>query len=71
MSDGWNPIETIPRGRKIMVKTVTGLERVATVTEKAGISNGRIHCWRRDNKHGGDLIAVAWKELEPKEKSDG
>jgi hypothetical protein len=62
--DGWNPIETIPRDRKILVKTATGLERIASVVQGAKIIRGRIYCWRRDKGHTGDLRAVAWKELD-------
>jgi hypothetical protein len=58
----WNPLETIPRDRKVLVKTVTGLERIAGVSRDAGILHGRIHCWRRDGRTG-DLQAVAWKEI--------
>jgi hypothetical protein len=62
--DGWNPVETIPRRRKVLIKTVTGLDRVAKVLHDAVVSNGRIHCWRCDKGHTGDLRAIAWKELE-------
>jgi hypothetical protein len=60
----WNSIETIPRDRKVLVKTVNGLERIAGVSRGAGMRHGRIHCWRRDGRTG-DLQAVAWKEIEP------
>ncbi len=60
---GWNSIETIPRDRKVLVRTVTGMERVAKVVHGAGILRGRVHCWRRDKGKTGDLQAVAWKEF--------
>jgi hypothetical protein len=60
----WNPIETIPRDRKVLVKTVTSMERVAKVVHNAGVIRGRIHCWRRDKGRTGDLQAVAWKEIK-------
>ncbi len=63
----WNPVETIPRDRDVLVKTVTGLERVARVVLNAKVIKDRIYCWRRDKGHTGDLRAVAWKELEPGE----
>ena len=64
MSD-WNSIETIPRDRKVLVKTATGLERVGKVSRGYTARNGRIHCWRADGRSG-DLQAVAWKEMEQK-----
>ena len=66
-SDGWNPVETIPRDRKVLVKTVTGMERIAKVVHNAGVVRGRVHCWRRDKGKTGDLQAVAWKEINPGE----
>lgn len=60
----WNPIETIPRDRKVLVKTVTGMERIAKVVHNANVIRGRVHCWRRDKGKTGDLQAVAWKEIE-------
>jgi hypothetical protein len=60
----WNPIETIPRDRKVLVKTVNGLDRVAMVVSGARVVKGRIYCWRRDKGHTGDLRATAWREIE-------
>ena len=62
--DPWNPVETIPRDRKVLVRTVTGMERVAKVVHNADVIRGRVHCWRRDKGRTGDLQAVAWKELD-------
>ncbi len=62
--DPWNPVETIPRDRKVLVKTVTGMERIAKVVHNAGVVRGRVHCWRRDKGKTGDLQAVAWKEID-------
>jgi hypothetical protein len=64
MIEDWNPIETTPKDRKILVKTVTGLERIVKVPRHGSHSQpGHIHCWRADG-HTGDLQAVAWKELD-------
>ena len=60
----WNPVETIPRDRKVLVKTVTGMERIAKVVHNAGVVRGRVHCWRCDKGKTGDLQAVAWKEID-------
>ena len=66
-ADDWNAIENIPRDRKVLVKTVTGMERVAKVVHNADVIRGRVHCWRRDKGRTGDLQAVAWKEINPGE----
>lgn len=59
----WKSIKTIPLGRKIIVKTVTGIVCLAQVYGmERHIRRGRISCLRRDRKNSGDVAAVAWKE---------
>lgn len=67
MSGAWQDVETMPMGRTVLVKTASGLERLARRTNSSWLHNRagvkRLHCWRADG-HSGDLSAVAWKERE-------
>lgn len=74
MSD-WQPIDTIPSGRIVKIKTTKGMECLAYVTgtlnkfpkkkvirkaDKYGPA--RINCTRYDGIKSGNVVAVVWKE---------
>ncbi len=66
----WQPIDTIPIDRPVMVKSVTGIEclartpnrRTRWVREPSGCKPNRVSCWRVDGTRKGDISAVAWRE---------
>lgn len=66
LDDGWDwkPALTMPVGRTVLVRTVTGLIRKARRTASSyGSKDGRaLHCWSKE-KSSGDLQAVWWREL--------
>ena len=62
----WQPIETMPEGRKVIIKSVTGVEcrasRARSESPRPADTWGpkRLHCWGPK----GDLMAIAWKDNE-------
>lgn len=69
MNNGWNPVETLPYDRKVIIKTSNGLERIARrsrrgrpIVNRRGIPT--VHCWRSDGRSG-DLMAIGWREIRP------
>ena len=65
----WRYPSTMPFGVKCWVRTISGIECVASRSRKyhrIWTRNGvdKIHCWRRDSKsESGDLWVIAWKPL--------
>ena len=57
---GWEPLETMPRGRPVEALSATGLIRTVTVSPKQKIEKGRIYCWGPV----GSVTAVKWRELD-------
>lgn len=66
----WRWPRTMPHGKRLWVRTVSGIECEASRSLKVWPNvwhrNGvdRVHCWRRDIGCGGDLWVIAWKPLE-------
>ena len=58
----WQPVETIPLGVPIEIRTVHGLTRWAKSTStKIHGPNHAVHCWSQSPR--GDAMAVAWRHL--------
>lgn len=63
--DNWNPAITMPFRRTVLIKTVTGLMRLARRNWYEPNRQGNIHCWRQDTS--GDLVATHWKDIDEPE----
>ena len=73
LEDGWQPVDTIPLGRKrVELLSVKGIECVGyhrTYSGKRYIRPAarglprRVNCTRTDLKYHGDITAVAWREI--------
>jgi hypothetical protein len=64
----WNPVDTIPIGRPVKIKSVYGIECLAKVRGRTRwirrAKNGlprRIYCVRLDGRTSGDIVAVGWR----------
>ena len=72
----WQPIQTMPFGRAVQVKSVKGVVCVAWAPNNGrGLIKAnrygpdRVRCYRVDgNKRGGDIVAIEWRELTSKQK---
>ena len=66
----WRPISTMPLGRSVLVRTIKGLERVASRPRRErvvtdGHGPPQLHCWSADAAgRYGDVVGVAWREIE-------
>lgn len=64
----WNHYSTLPIGRVVEIKTITGLVRLGKRVVGEGLHRNRwgitaVHCWKWPKT--GDLYAVAWREPTP------
>lgn len=66
----WRGVESLPDGHIVEVLTVSGLRRKAILGNGVRLWKGQdhfgvrpAHCWSKQTKNGGDLIAFAWKPL--------